>query len=259
MPVWKRDTGRFIKIIKKSMKSVLKDTGRQMIDFLMFNRAELRGINILCLILLALLTVQFLIPETIKTDPIDFKPFEKEVKSFEMQWKQAEENYRKTHINKNNHGKYTTYFPMNDTGRGTIKVLKKSLILDLNTADTFDLQQLRGIGPSFAKRIVNYRERIRGFSRKDQLLEVFGMDSARFSWIRDHVTVTLDSIHPFDINNVTFKELLRHPYFPFVLTKQIMIYRQKKKAFRNLDELRSIEGVNDSIFRRISIYLRILP
>lgn len=239
------------------MKTVLKATGRQIIEFLIFNRTELRGINILCLILLAFIGGQYLIPEATKTKPINFKHFEAEIKMFEIQWSQSEENHKKTGINRSLSRKYITFSTTKDTGTGINNREKKIILLDLNSADTFDLQQLRGIGPSFARRIVNYRERIRGFSRKDQLLEVFGMDSVRFEWIRDHVKINLDSVRPFEINNVTFKELLKHPYFPFALTKQIMIYRQKKKVFHNLDELRSIEGVNDSIFRRISIYLRI--
>jgi DNA uptake protein ComE-like DNA-binding protein len=133
------------------------------------------------------------------------------------------------------------------------------VIVELNSADTFDLQQLRGIGPAFARRIVNYRERLRGFNDKRQLLEVFGMDSARFNSIELNLDVNSDSVHPIDLNLVTFKELLRHPYFPFPVTKNIMIYRQKNKNFKSLDELKKIEGVNDSLFRRMVVYLRLGP
>ena len=136
---------------------------------------------------------------------------------------------------------------------------KTILIVELNSADTFDLQQLRGIGPAFARRIVNYRERLRGFYDKQQVLEVFGMDTVRYQMIEKNLRVNPDSIHPFDLNTVAFKELLHHPYFPFAITKNIMIYRQKNKRFKMLDELKNIEGMNDSIFRRAVVYLRVGP
>jgi competence protein ComEA len=106
---------------------------------------------------------------------------------------------------------------------------------------------------------VNYRERLRGFHDKQQVLEVFGMDTARYQLIEHSLKVNPDSIHPFDLNTVTFKELLHHPYFPFAITKNVMIYRQKNKVFRSLDELKHIGGINDSIFRRMIIYLRLGP
>jgi DNA uptake protein ComE-like DNA-binding protein len=77
--------------------------------------------------------------------------------------------------------------------------------------------------------------------------------------IEKNLLVNRDSIHPIDLNTVTFKELLRHPYFPFPVTKNIMIYRQKNKVFRSLDELKNIQGVNDSLFRRMIVYLRLGP
>ena len=133
------------------------------------------------------------------------------------------------------------------------------MIIELNSADTFELQQLRGIGPGFARRIVYYRERLRGYCDKRQVLEVAGMDTARYRMIEKNLTVNPDSIHPLDLNTVTFKELLHHPYFPFAVTKNIMIYRQKNKNFKNLAELRNIQGINDSVFRKMIIYLRIGP
>ncbi|MCX6268616.1 MAG: helix-hairpin-helix domain-containing protein [Bacteroidetes bacterium] len=69
-------------------------------------------------------------------------------------------------------------------------------MVELNSADTFELQQLRGIGPGFARRIVNYRERLRGFYDKKQVLEVFGMDTSRYRLIEKNLQVNPDSIHP---------------------------------------------------------------
>ena len=85
------------------------------------------------------------------------------------------------------------------------------------------------------------------------------MDTGRYRLIERNLAVNRDSIRPFDVNAVTFKELLRHPYFPFPVTKNIMIYRQKNKTFRSLDELRRVDGITDSLFSRMIIYLRLGP
>ncbi len=85
------------------------------------------------------------------------------------------------------------------------------------------------------------------------------MDTARYRLIAGNLTAERDSIHPFNLNSVTFKELLRHPYFPFPVTKGIMVYRQKNKAFTTMEELRKIPGVSDSLFRRMVLYLRLGP
>lgn len=228
-------------------------------NYLTYNRTEQRGIFVLCLILLGLIIANSVIPSGTFQKPPDFSKFANEINEFEAAWKMAADSDSIARIRKyvsyrNVHGVYKY-----DSLKSNVLKTKPVLLIELNAADSFDLQQLRGIGPSFARRIINYRERLRGFSDKRQLLEVFGMDTARFRLIEANVTVNPDSVHPIDLNTVTFKELLRHPYFPFPVTKNIMIYRQKKKTIKSLEELHGIEGVSDSLFRRMFIYLRLSP
>src|SRR5690606_11332377 len=49
---------------------------------------------------------------------------------------------------------------------------------DLNEADTMQLEKIYGIGPTLAKRIVKYRDRLGGFTSQEQLKEVYGLDTA---------------------------------------------------------------------------------
>ena len=226
-------------------------------NYLTYNRTEQRGIFVLNLILFGVITANVVIPSETFQKPPDFSAFSKEVSEFEAAWKRATDSGNMVHTRKypgikNSSGTYS---------HDTLKLFssKPVLKIELNSADTFELQQLRGIGPSFARRIVIYRQRLRGFYDKKQLLEIPGMDTARYAMIESNLTVNHDSIHPIDLNTVTFKELLHHPYFPFPVTKNIMIYRLKNKNFKTLGELRNIQGVNDSLYRRMVIYLRIGP
>ena len=65
--------------------------------------------------------------------------------------------------------------------------------IELNAADTADLERVRGIGPVFARRIVKFRALIGGFSRKDQLLEVYGIDGDNFPRIAEQVYIEPNS------------------------------------------------------------------
>jgi DNA uptake protein ComE-like DNA-binding protein len=239
---------------------ILKNRFRQIAgDYLTYNRTEQRGVLVLSLILLCMVIANAVIPSGTFQKPPDFSLFSREIIAFETAWQKAADSDSIARSRKylNYRYKYGS-FPHDSAGT-TIQTTKPVVMIELNSADTFDLQQLRGIGPGFARRIVYYRERLRGFHDKRQVLEVFGMDSVRYRLIENNLQVNTDSIHPFDLNTVTFKELLHHPYFPFATTKNIMVYRQKHKIFRNLDELKNIQGVNDSIFNRMILYLRLSP
>lgn len=116
-------------------------------------------------------------------------------------------------------------------------------IIDINTADTTLLKELPGIGSSFAKRIVEYRGKLGGFVEKEQLLEVYGMDSARYGNIENHMTV--DSIFTPDklrINYDSFKVLNRHPYLEYEDVKKIVNYREQKGLITSWEQLSGIIG-----------------
>jgi comEA protein len=61
--------------------------------------------------------------------------------------------------------------------------------VNINTASTGTLQELRGIGPAISARIIEYRERNGAFTSIEQLLDVTGIGNAKFADIKDHVTV----------------------------------------------------------------------
>ena len=72
--------------------------------------------------------------------------------------------------------------------------VKPLFIVEINAADTFDLQEVKGIGSSYARRISNYRDRLGGFIKKEQLLEVFGIDSAKYVQIQASFTINITYI-----------------------------------------------------------------
>jgi DNA uptake protein ComE-like DNA-binding protein len=237
-------------------KKIIRTAGRLLGDYLSYNKTEQRGVFILLLIITGLIAAKAFVPEGVTEPPPDFSFLEKEVLDFTRAWEKAEEAERakteERYSQRNQTRKWTF-----DTNHRIIQPEQKKITIDLNSADTLDLQQLRGIGPGFARRIVAYRERLGGFFHQKQVLEVFGMDSARYLPIIEHLTVNRDSIRKMDINKVSLKELIRHPYFPFPLAKSIIQFRLKNKQFKSLDELKEAAGLSDSLFRRMVVYLRL--
>ncbi|MDZ7741790.1 MAG: helix-hairpin-helix domain-containing protein [Bacteroidota bacterium] len=124
-----------------------------------------------------------------------------------------------------------------------------SYILELNNASSDELETLYGIGPVFADRIIKYRDLLGGFHTKEQLLEVYGFDSARYRQIENAVVTDSIKVRRLRINLDEFRDILRHPYFSYELTREIFNYRSKGRIKR-LESIRQLNSINDSIFKK---------
>ena len=60
-------------------------------------------------------------------------------------------------------------------------------VIDLNTADIYDLQRLPGIGRSRAEDIIAYREGHGPFTRAEDILQVSGIGEGTFEKLKDYV------------------------------------------------------------------------
>jgi competence protein ComEA len=54
------------------------------------------------------------------------------------------------------------------------------LVINLNTATPKQLESLPGIGPTLAKRIVDFREKKGGFKRVEELLAIPGISEKKW-------------------------------------------------------------------------------
>ena len=74
------------------------------------------------------------------------------------------------------------------TDVGNVKAAETQLI-DINTADTSELDGLPGIGEKTAKKIIDYREEVGDFETKENIKNVSGIGESKFSEIEDLITV----------------------------------------------------------------------
>lgn len=61
--------------------------------------------------------------------------------------------------------------------------------VNINSATVDELVSLPGIGPSYAQRIVEYREKNGPFKKVEDLLNVRGIGEKTFERIRDRITI----------------------------------------------------------------------
>ncbi|BDD11140.1 hypothetical protein FUAX_35720 [Fulvitalea axinellae] len=110
---------------------------------------------------------------------------------------------------------------------------------DINTADSLQLIAVRGIGPYTARRIMSLRERLGGFVSEDQLSEVYkimpeGLDNLRKVCFVD----TAFSPWKLDINQASFKDVLRHPYFDYEQVKVVFNLKRRAGKLSSFDQLK---------------------
>ncbi|MBE9491573.1 MAG: helix-hairpin-helix domain-containing protein [Bacteroidetes bacterium] len=216
-------------------------------DFFSFSKQERRGIFTLLFILFTLVTFNRLFPAFQEKPGFDFSEFEKEINVFiveQQQQRDSPDTFRKS--SKPNTSRFYQQ-----------KNTSKPLLIELNTADTTDLVRLRGIGPFYAKRIIKYRKLLGGYYCKEQLLEVYGMDSSRYNQFTLSVQVDTTRIQKIDLNEASFKLLLRHPYLDYETVKTIVNHRNKYGPFQKISDLLGMEEISIKLYKRIKPYLEI--
>ncbi|REE82827.1 DNA uptake protein ComE-like DNA-binding protein [Lutibacter oceani] len=129
-------------------------------------------------------------------------------------------------------------------------------IKDLNFIKANDLIFIKGVGEKTAKRILNYRDKLQGFSADSQLYEVYYLDKEIADEILKHFKVIkVPTIKKININEATFKEVLSIVYLDYELTKKIFNYRDEVAEIQSIEELKKIDGFPIEKFERITLYL----
>ena len=86
--------------------------------------------------------------------------------------------------------------------------------LDLNEADTTELQKVPGIGATFATRIVKLRARLGGYYTVLQLQEVYGMDAERFRKIKPYFFIGTRP-YTYSAQELLTGQMPQHPYLNY--------------------------------------------
>lgn len=129
---------------------------------------------------------------------------------------------------------------------------------DLNTATQEQLIEVSGIGEALSLRIINYRDKLGGFSDDVQLYNVFGLDPTVVQKALERFTVkTPKPIQKININKASASDIATITGISFELAKKIWEYRKLRDKLNSLDELQNVEGLTPKKFAEIKLYLSI--
>jgi DNA uptake protein ComE-like DNA-binding protein len=138
-----------------------------------------------------------------------------------------------------------------DTMRYPVKLQPQERIV-LNTADTAQLRKVPGIGHYFARKIVEYRERLGGYVCVQQLLEIedFPDTAVNYFIIPDDT-----QLRKLNLNRLSLNELKRHPYISFYQARAIVDYRRLHGPLESLQQLSLSRDFPPEAIRRLAPYV----
>ena len=138
-----------------------------------------------------------------------------------------------------------------DTLKFPVKLQPGERIL-LNCADTSQLRRVPGIGSYFARRIVDYRERLGGYCRVEQLMEIddFPESAIAYFTLPDNV-----SLRKLNLNRLSLNELKRHPYINYYQARAIVDYRRLHGRLESLQQLSLSRDFPPEAIERLEPYV----
>jgi DNA uptake protein ComE-like DNA-binding protein len=128
------------------------------------------------------------------------------------------------------------------------------VVVELNTADTADLIQVRGIGRYTALKIVRFRNMSGGFFRKEQMLDIEGITPEMYGQVQEFITVDPAIVRKIKINTASIEKLRAHPYLNFYQAKEIYELRRRKGKLNHVAELRKLQELDNSTLEKVAEY-----
>lgn len=100
-------------------------------------------------------------------------------------------------------------------------------LLDLNLADSAAFDALPGIGGWFAAKMVEHRGALKGYSYKEQLMDIWNFDQAKFDALSDLITVRPEHVTPYPLWTYPADSLRLHPYIRnYETARGIVLFRE---------------------------------
>lgn len=168
------------------------------------------------------------------------------------------------------------------------KLLPEGVTINVNTAEAKSLQKLPGIGPAFARRIINYREQNGPFKTKGDLLKIKGIGKATLQKMEPLITfghegrqktvvVIADSASTanaekqnssnqtenkepniINVNAADAQTLQQLPGIGPAYADRIVTYRQQNGSFATKDELLKIKGIGKKRLAKIKPFIKLM-
>jgi competence ComEA-like helix-hairpin-helix protein len=170
-------------------------------------------------------------------------PENKEDKKFEK-YKKEDEQVQKIEGERTENQPNTTY------NRKTLQAF------DINTADTAQLKQIRGIGAVLSERIVKFRNNVGGFHAVEQVKEVYGIKEEVFLELEKYAKMSKGfEVKKININTDDVNTLKSHPYIGYKNAQLIVNYRIQHGNYTSADDLLKIKVIEQAQVEKLRPYL----
>ena len=136
---------------------------------------------------------------------------------------------------------------------------KQPVVIDINSADSASWAALPGIGAVLSRRIVRYREMRGGFQSLQDLRKVYGLSDSVYQLLLPFLRVSsaptlttkVASIDTAFLNRSTVKQLMIRMGISYEVARAIVGFRQQYGSFQQVEDLRKIAFIHDSLYRQI--------
>jgi DNA uptake protein ComE-like DNA-binding protein len=129
--------------------------------------------------------------------------------------------------------------------------------IELNNADSLDLEQLPKIGETLARRIINYRKRLGGYINKEQLVSDNILHDSIYQAVQSYIDVDTSAIKRININTANYRSMIKHPYFTPKMTTAIEKYRKQHGKFQYASDIRKIIAIKKEEGMKILPYITV--
>jgi competence protein ComEA len=165
-----------------------------------------------------------------------------------------EENFKQENDNQDNNAEEKI---QKIEGERSNSFKKKTLeAFDLNTADTAQLKQVRGIGAVLSERIVKFRNSLGGFHSVEQLKDVYGIKEEVYLELEKYAKLSKGfDIQKVNINTADVNTLKVHPYIGYKSASIIVNYRSQHGKFQKAEDLLKIKVLDESQINKLKPYL----
>lgn len=134
----------------------------------------------------------------------------------------------------------------------------KPVIIDINKASAAEWQQLSGVGATYAKRIVSFREKLGGFATIALVGETYGIPDSTFQKVKPCLKLS-PVLKKIKINTVTAEELKVHPFIKWKQATAVIYYRQNHGNFTGIGDFKKVRALNAETIKKMEPYLDFMP
>jgi DNA uptake protein ComE-like DNA-binding protein len=96
-----------------------------------------------------------------------------------------------------------------------------------------------------------------GFARKEQIMEVWGIDKELYDQIKSQLKVGKTQLKKININSCTIDELKDHPYIDYYVARSIVKYRQSHGKYKKTSDIMKSALVHEALYNKLKPYLSI--